>query len=475
MNIDHREVHASRDALEDTTGPSELARLAGGPCITSNAESSLSTCHSGGATVAERLDCSPPSKANRVQSPAGSLRIFASGNPVGRCLWSAVFLGDIPFPKSLHPDATPCSHLTPPSSVLKTSMLRAAQISSLTLSLPRCQMFSVMLLPCVKARLLSREARGDLQRRTLNKIIRTSTLPSMSGLNFWGCHRKNVLIIVSASLQRDSRQRSDETGERPAVVKSADCEHRYSEGWNWRAEALHWRRRHLELFFAFNVDKGYTATCIKCAVAATCRAKCSVIVALRTKNFCERVEDESKAARSSQSDITPVSRALCSQSENGYGNIKGNAIAFHPACLTLGVLAPRMNGPLKRKWKDRTHLCSTVPRLMIFYLKGQGREGGGGERGEFPLHLGARVLPRNGETSSWAVIRKISLRGEPGRDRRAQRQSMVRALGPLDLTPPLGSNCGRSKEDGGRGIKPQRLAASNLVPLAVPCPSGTQT
>ncbi|KAJ8870417.1 hypothetical protein PR048_029439 [Dryococelus australis] len=41
---------------------------------------------------AERLDCSPPTKATRVQSPAGSLRIFASGNRAGRCRWSVIAL-----------------------------------------------------------------------------------------------------------------------------------------------------------------------------------------------------------------------------------------------------------------------------------------------------------------------------------------------------------------------------------------------
>ncbi|KAJ8871797.1 hypothetical protein PR048_028137 [Dryococelus australis] len=51
-----------------------------------------------GATVVERLACSPPTKAIRVQSPAGSLRVYASGNRAGRCRWSAGFLGDLPFP-----------------------------------------------------------------------------------------------------------------------------------------------------------------------------------------------------------------------------------------------------------------------------------------------------------------------------------------------------------------------------------------
>ncbi|KAJ8874179.1 hypothetical protein PR048_025021 [Dryococelus australis] len=48
-----------------------------------------------GATVAERLACSPPTKAIRVQSPAESLQIFACENCAGQCHWSANFLGDL--------------------------------------------------------------------------------------------------------------------------------------------------------------------------------------------------------------------------------------------------------------------------------------------------------------------------------------------------------------------------------------------
>ncbi|KAJ8877402.1 hypothetical protein PR048_021856 [Dryococelus australis] len=51
-----------------------------------------------GATVAERLTCSPSTMAIRVQSPAGSLRIFACRYSARRCRWSAGFLGDLPFP-----------------------------------------------------------------------------------------------------------------------------------------------------------------------------------------------------------------------------------------------------------------------------------------------------------------------------------------------------------------------------------------
>ncbi|KAJ8896067.1 hypothetical protein PR048_001409 [Dryococelus australis] len=75
-------------------------------------------------TVAERLACSPATKAIRVQSPAGSLRIFACGNRAKRCRWSAGFLRELPFPPPFHSDTAPYSYQSPPLP-LKTSMLRA--------------------------------------------------------------------------------------------------------------------------------------------------------------------------------------------------------------------------------------------------------------------------------------------------------------------------------------------------------------
>ncbi|KAJ8874513.1 hypothetical protein PR048_025373 [Dryococelus australis] len=62
-----------------------------------------------GATVSERLDCSPPTMADRVQSPVRSLEIFACGNRAGLCRWSASFLRDLPFTPSLHSDTAPYS------------------------------------------------------------------------------------------------------------------------------------------------------------------------------------------------------------------------------------------------------------------------------------------------------------------------------------------------------------------------------
>ncbi|KAJ8892059.1 hypothetical protein PR048_004633 [Dryococelus australis] len=55
-----------------------------------------------GATVAEHLAFSPPTKAIRAQSPAGSLRILARVNRDGRCRWSAGPPGDLPLPAPLH-------------------------------------------------------------------------------------------------------------------------------------------------------------------------------------------------------------------------------------------------------------------------------------------------------------------------------------------------------------------------------------
>ncbi|KAJ8888364.1 hypothetical protein PR048_007854 [Dryococelus australis] len=78
-----------------------------------------------GAAVTERLDCSPPKKANPVSIPGWwkSCRTMP--------IWSVGFLGDFPFPPALAFRC--CSVLTSfqLSSALKISLLRAAQISQL--------------------------------------------------------------------------------------------------------------------------------------------------------------------------------------------------------------------------------------------------------------------------------------------------------------------------------------------------------
>ncbi|KAJ8878849.1 hypothetical protein PR048_019438 [Dryococelus australis] len=87
------------------------------------------------ATVAERLACSPPSKAIRVQSPVGSFRIFACGNRVGRCRWSVGFLGDLPFPPPFHFGTAPYSPQSPSSTLIDLdAKSRLPQITSLAYS-----------------------------------------------------------------------------------------------------------------------------------------------------------------------------------------------------------------------------------------------------------------------------------------------------------------------------------------------------
>ncbi|KAJ8872774.1 hypothetical protein PR048_026390 [Dryococelus australis] len=62
-----------------------------------------------GGMVTQWLDCSPPTRPNRVISLAGSLRIFASGNCARRCYRPAGFLRDLPFLPSFHSGAAPYS------------------------------------------------------------------------------------------------------------------------------------------------------------------------------------------------------------------------------------------------------------------------------------------------------------------------------------------------------------------------------
>ncbi|KAJ8894776.1 hypothetical protein PR048_000083 [Dryococelus australis] len=92
----NRELSAARSSLSDMKSVPE-------PCAASQRI---------GATIAERLACSPPTKAIRVQSPAGSLRIFAFRNRAEGCRWSAGFLGDLPLPPPFHSGAAQYSPVT---------------------------------------------------------------------------------------------------------------------------------------------------------------------------------------------------------------------------------------------------------------------------------------------------------------------------------------------------------------------------
>ncbi|KAJ8895356.1 hypothetical protein PR048_000688 [Dryococelus australis] len=62
------------------------------------------------AAVAERLDCSPPTTGNWVQSPGGSLLNFSTRESCRAiCRWAAGFLRDLPFPPPCHYGAAPFS------------------------------------------------------------------------------------------------------------------------------------------------------------------------------------------------------------------------------------------------------------------------------------------------------------------------------------------------------------------------------
>ncbi|KAJ8877957.1 hypothetical protein PR048_022420 [Dryococelus australis] len=74
-----------------------------------------------------RLDYSPPTWANRVRFPEGLLQDFRMCES---CRKIPLIGGDLPFPQPYIP-ALQLTHLTSPSSALKTSTLRAYQISAL--------------------------------------------------------------------------------------------------------------------------------------------------------------------------------------------------------------------------------------------------------------------------------------------------------------------------------------------------------
>ncbi|KAJ8897533.1 hypothetical protein PR048_002880 [Dryococelus australis] len=85
------------------------------------------------AAVAEWLDCLPPTKVNRVQSPAGSLSDFLKWESCQTMPLVGRFSRGSPvFPLPCIPELFH-SHLIPPSSALKTSLLRATQIIQLNL------------------------------------------------------------------------------------------------------------------------------------------------------------------------------------------------------------------------------------------------------------------------------------------------------------------------------------------------------
>ncbi|KAJ8874864.1 hypothetical protein PR048_022754 [Dryococelus australis] len=72
----------------------------------------FATCFTAmGASVAERLDCSPPTKANQVESQDGSLPDFSKWESCQTMPLVGGFSRDFPFSPPLHSDAVPYSQL----------------------------------------------------------------------------------------------------------------------------------------------------------------------------------------------------------------------------------------------------------------------------------------------------------------------------------------------------------------------------
>ncbi|KAJ8868070.1 hypothetical protein PR048_031879 [Dryococelus australis] len=153
-----------------------------------------------GVAVAERLHYSPPTKANRVQSRAGSLRICASGNLAGQLRWSTGFLGDLPFHPLLHSSAAPFSpHF---------SLIGSQHLSVKTLALHRhrvdkgggyfhVEIPTLFLATRGTGNILSRAAAGTVLLSGAVGVthlypplpsLRTDTLTALLSPSFWDAH-----------------------------------------------------------------------------------------------------------------------------------------------------------------------------------------------------------------------------------------------------------------------------------------------
>ncbi|KAJ8872206.1 hypothetical protein PR048_025808 [Dryococelus australis] len=138
------------------------------------------TSQARGVVVTERLDCSPPIKAIWVQSPAGSLRIFACGNRAGKCHRSAGFLGGLPFPPPFNSGTAPYSPKSP-SNAPKTSVLEPSKYlhSLLQAGLEKCSLYRERpIAQCVHGRSLTANCERVKSWRILSRILQLAQSPS---------------------------------------------------------------------------------------------------------------------------------------------------------------------------------------------------------------------------------------------------------------------------------------------------------
>ncbi|KAJ8871884.1 hypothetical protein PR048_028224 [Dryococelus australis] len=137
-----------------------------------------------GAAVAERLGCS--TKASRVQSPAGSLRIFTCGNRAGQCRWSAGFLGvflALPFWRR---------------SILTSITLIGSQVLAVT---SRPNLFTHTNVAVL----------GGIRRRILDRAIKTAQDPVAMGGRCWSPSE-----VRSSSEKKNNNNRVPEEAPREA-------------------------------------------------------------------------------------------------------------------------------------------------------------------------------------------------------------------------------------------------------------------
>ncbi|KAJ8893208.1 hypothetical protein PR048_005794 [Dryococelus australis] len=133
-----------------------------------------------GATVAEWLACSPPTKADRVQFPAGrsNFRMWESCRTMPLV---GGFSRGFPVPPPFLSGAVLYSP-KPPSSALKTSLLKAAHISSLTLMIDlstRRRGLPTFYAPKILSKLFAPRSRRSSERilpRRLDSILKQSAV-----------------------------------------------------------------------------------------------------------------------------------------------------------------------------------------------------------------------------------------------------------------------------------------------------------
>ncbi|KAJ8868749.1 hypothetical protein PR048_030289 [Dryococelus australis] len=270
----------------------------------------------------------PPTSANRVRFLAGPLpdfRLWESCRTVP--LVGGFFSGDLPFPSSLHSDASPSSS----SSTLKTSMLRDVQLSPLH---------------CLKS---------DSWAERVGAIVDSHS--GGHGFDFRSGHPvrpSGPAILISVfhgfpkSLQTSLKKRGAAVAERlaysrigfdPRPDRSQFSAHHVTA---WRTGDLRMRRMVVRSTFSrTRQQKGVTGH----QRAGTPFPNQRLVTHSPAGSPANR---EPSAACRSQSDAKPVPRPSHSQSENGYAHAKVTASRKEINATPQSIKQYRVSAPLGR-------------------------------------------------------------------------------------------------------------------------------